>query len=73
MYLRISYIIEKIDFANLHTCENLIKYIDRYYEDITLWIQKIERIHFSDGFLKQIDEFGEESKKKIMQLTLYDL
>ncbi|CAI2384540.1 unnamed protein product [Moneuplotes crassus] len=53
MYLRICYIIEKVGFANLQKCENLLLDVDNKYDQIVLWINKVERIYFLEGFLKE--------------------
>ena len=73
IYLRICYILEEIDYYNLHTAEKLIKVVEEYQEDIVSWLQKMERMYFTKGFLRYTDCFGNERNKHIMQLTIVDL
>jgi hypothetical protein len=40
---------------------------------MTLWLNKIERLYFENGFLRYTDAFGKQRSKKIMQLTIYEL
>jgi len=73
MYLRIWYILEEIDYANLYFAEKYIKNIDHHFDEMTIWLGKLERMYFENGFLKYTDNFGEKRSKKIMQLTIFEL
>lgn len=63
MYLRVCYILENIDYANLHTAERLAKEVEHYYDDMVMWLNKLERIYFSSGFMRHTDGLGRVRSK----------